>query len=580
MSLGLQSPSQAPTDVTPQEALRERLTIRKAKRDGQTIGFMDWALRVPEPKTGRLDFDRFPPQVELYEEGVNDPEGVIAKGTQLGVSAFGIRWAMFHTDTGGRTGLYIFPTLKDVYDFSTARIDPVIAASPYLASRQLPDDPKNKGLKKIGLGFCYFRGSESKRGLDSVDADHIVFDEYDTLEQKNIPDAEERIGASLTGLVRRVGVPSVPDWGIDAAFQASDQRLWMTKCEFCGEWQDMDFFKNVDFKTAQRICRKCTKPLDVSKGQWVAKFPDRSVRGYHMTRLIIPSYKLATTIKASKEKAPYKQQVFFNKKLGLPFAHSDARLSKDAILAAQNAGEGAVQVPGFQGGDLITMGVDVASVRNLNVRISRHLEEEGQERKIGLFIKEVENFDELAKLMDRYSVKMCVVDHLPEGRLARTFAERFPGRVYLCALTGPNPRSPKVMEPDHEMRFTTVKKVEALDGTLELIRNQRNLLPLDLPDDYIQNMQAPVRVVEEDEETGKKEVTYKIVGPADFAMAELFDVVATEVWWHQRFIDDASREDIRPLDDLMEFQRSHLVDYDDRSGYHAGGSEDYHQGGG
>jgi hypothetical protein len=90
-----------------------------------------------------------------------------------------------------------------------------MAGSKWLMSRKRPDDPDNKGMMGIGLGMMVFRGSESKRGLDSVDCDHIVFDEYDTLDHENIPDAEMRVSSPLSpGLIRRIGVPSVPDWGI------------------------------------------------------------------------------------------------------------------------------------------------------------------------------------------------------------------------------------------------------------------------------------------------------------------------------------------------------------------------------
>lgn len=561
-------------DITLRDAFSEAIQNNLNELAGTKMSLWEWASRVPEPKAGILDFNAFPMQKELYQEGEDDREMVIMKSTQVGVSAWGVRWALYHTDVRGATGLYVFPTGQDVYDFGDARIKPLIDASPYLRSRVQPEDPQNKGLRKIGLGFCYFRGSESKRKLDSVDADHLILDEYDTLAQENIPDAERRLSGPLSkGLIRRLGVPSIPAFGIANQYDESDQRKWMVKCG-CGEWQTVTFHENIDQTTMQRVCRKCMKPLDVRKGQWVATFPDRNVRGYHITRLIAPTVNVESIVKASLKRSPGDVQVFWNKDLGEPYAPSEGRLTKDALAAAQGIGGGFTRVPGYTGTNLVTMGVDVASTRALTVRISEHPNEH---RKIALWIGEVENFNQLELLMGRYQVNMAVIDHLPEGRLARSFAEKFPGRVYLCAFeTTPNPKSPDVLKINDDMRFVSVRRTEAMDATAELVRAQKNALPLDLPHGYVQAMQAPVRVVVKDD-LGRNNVTYKSSGADDYFMSELYDVVATELWYYRMALDDQKRETFRQLDDMLEFERSHLGDYEQDPEYRPGGREQYDQ---
>lgn len=537
------------------------------------ISFWDWSRRVPEPKAGRLDFDRFPFQRELYGEAWDDPEAVIMKSTQVGVSAFGVRWALYHADINGLTGLYVFPTQKDVWDFSTARINPVIDASPYLRDRQLPADPDNKGMKGIGRGLVYFRGSESKRGLDSVDADHIVFDEYDTLVQENIPDAERRVTGSQFGLIRRVGVPSVPDYGIAALYDKSDQRVWRVKCD-CGKWQTVEFEKNVDLNNGIRVCEKedCRKPLNVARGEWVATYPDRSVRGYHVTRLIAPSANLNLIVAASKKTAMYERQVFHNKDLGLPYAPAEGRLSREAIAAAQSAGGGYLMEPGYHGNNLVTMGVDVASARDLNVRISEHISDT---KKRALWIGMVQSFDHLALLMDRYQVNMAVIDHLPDGRLARAFVERFAGRAYICSYDGTHaPNDSQVLKVNEEMRHARVRRTEAIDAMTEMIRLQNNLLPEDLPDGYIEQLQSLVRVQDEDA-AGRRTVKYRRMGHADdYAHAEVYDLVATELWYFRQGMSEAERDVYTPLEDMLEFERSNLANYEYEPDYEPGGAED------
>jgi hypothetical protein len=560
-------------DISLRDAFAEALQQGLAERAGTKLSLWDWAMRVPEPKAGILDFNAFPFQRELYAEHEDDREMVIQKSTQVGCSAWSVRWAMYHCDIRGATGMYIFPTSQDVYDWGDARVKPVIDASPYLRSRIQPEDPANKGLRKIGLGFLFFRGSESKRKLDSVDADHLVLDEYDTLAQANIPDAERRLSGPLSkGLIRRLGVPSIPAYGIAKTYDDSDQRKWMVKCEGCTEWQALTFHENVDQKSGLRVCRKCMKPLDVAKGQWVATYPERDVRGYHITRLIAPTLSMEPIIKASKKRAPGEVQVFWNKDLGEPYAPAEGRLSREALQAAQNIGGGFTQVPGYVGSDLVTMGIDVASTRALTIRISAH---PNDRRKIALFIGEVESFNELELLMDRYGVNMAVIDHLPEGRLARAFAEKFPGRVYLVAFdTTPNPKTADVVKINEEMRFVSVRRTELMDATAELIRAQKNALPLDLPHGYVEAMQAPVRVVVRDD-LGRNSVTYRSAGADDYFMAEAYDVVASEMWLYRTELDRVKSSSFRQLDDMLEFERSHLGDYDGDPEYRPGGREQY-----
>lgn len=576
--------------VTPQEAMRERIEQRMAAKAGREIGFMAWALKVPEPKAGRLDFFTFPFQKELYEEGVNEKEGVIQKATQVGISAWGVRWSLYHADTKGRTGLYVFPTQRDMWDFSTLRIKPTIDASVYLKSRQRPEDPDNKGMRGIGLGKVVFRGSESKRGLDSVDCDHIVFDEYDTLDWDNIPDAEMRVSSPLSpGLIRRIGVPSDTEAGINALYEASDQRKWIVKCGHCGEQQDLDFFQNVDMKRAIRICRKCQKSIEevIGKGEWVAIHGGEGrTRGYHVSRLIVPTADIGAMIKASKKSKPYEKRVFYNKHLGLPFDEAENRLTRAAIAAAQEADGGYFmqEQVGYNGTNLVTAGVDMASVRDLNVRISEHVNEDA---KRALFIGRIErmfshesgNGPSLEELMQRFNVGMMAIDHLPDGRLSRQFAERFAGKVFVVHFdSNPVGKDMQVIKVDPEMMTASIKRTPVIDATFEMIRQQRNMLPRNLPEGYIEEMRALIRRVIEDEK-GKRVVRYQKSASDiadDFAFAEAYDLAATELWiWMQTYGSLMAVEETT-ADDLVDFERSHLAEYGVPG---AGADEDYYEGG-
>ena len=174
------------------KVLHGMLADRHAGRAESRRSFIDFALQIPEPKSGELDFRQFPYQRELYSQEVAYArEGVIVKSTQVGVSAWLMRWVIFFADTG-KTGLYVFPHHRYLGEFSQQRIKPLIQKSDYLRERVPPEHINNVHQRQINNGWLNLRGSQSKEALDSVDADLVAFDEYDTLVQANIPDAERR----------------------------------------------------------------------------------------------------------------------------------------------------------------------------------------------------------------------------------------------------------------------------------------------------------------------------------------------------------------------------------------------------
>lgn len=560
---------EAPSGPTlnPMSALLEMYDLQQADRQNRRTPFLEWAKRVPEPKSGTLDFERFPFQLELYSEGAYEKEMVIKKATQVGISAYLTRWVMYHADIGALVALYVFPKLAQMYDFADARVKLAILGSEYLRGRVPAAHVQNKGLRQIGLGMVYFRGSETKTALDSVDADVLALDEYDTLTQENVPDAERRISGSEVALIRRVGVPSTPNWGIDKLYEESDQRRWLVKCSACKTHQALEFPGNVDMETAKVVCQKCRKPLDVRKGEWVAEHPDRGIRGYHIPRLVVPHTNVASIIKASKKTNPTDRKTHHNKDLGLAYADEEGRLSDEAIAAACRAYSMAPRDGGSTTDNLVTMGVDVASVRALNVRISEHF----GDRKRALLITRVDDFNELANLMRRFNVKMAAVDHAPDERMSRSFAEKFPGRVYLVAYAQ---NQKQIFSVDEDTKLATVRRVEAIDATYDLIRRQLNELPGGrtgdpeaLPEGYKDEMQGEVRESETDE-FGRSTVRYKKTGPNDYTHAEVYDVVATEIWHYRLEVDDDLRETFQPLDDMLEFERADLdgIDSDYKPG--------------
>lgn len=586
----------------PEEIVRlDEIDMKKPR-----LSFLDWSRLIPTAKGIPLDFVRWPFQVEIYEV-LGDPtveDADVMKSTQVGVSEMLNRLALYFSDIFGATSLYVFPALKQMWEFSSTRVDPLREGSEYLQGRTsiAPRWPWNKGLKRIGTliksGFVHYRGSESKNELISVDADVVCLDEYDSLAPQNVPEAERRIGGSALGLIRRVGVPSHPEFGIAKRYNTSDKRSWQVRCprKACkAGWQALDFFKNVRWEedddglilNARVVCWKCEEPLNVLQGKWVAEHPKRPRPGFHVNRLMVPGERnLRNVIENSKKRLPIEKKSFFNNDLGLPYADETGGLDRAVLAAAVSMAETwnggpmyQADTPGYQGLNPVTMGVDVASARALNVRISEHVDPLTQEghRKRALFVGEINSFDDIVSLMTRYRVTIAVIDHLPEMRLAMGVAERFPGRVYLANYN----TAGKQLEPlvvDTETRTVKVLRVPAMDATAAVMRGMRNLIPEDVPDDYVDHMLAPRREIEKDE-FDRVTVRWGSKGPDDYYQAEVYDLIATEVLKVRMTVEEMEEEsgEMVAMDDQLEYRRTGVNDYEDDQ-YRGGPGDEYRPG--
>jgi hypothetical protein len=196
-----------------------------------------------------------------------------------------------------------FPRDKQLTDFSITRVAAAFAESPRMAA--LAGVPNQVFTKRIGDSYWIFRSAWESNLGEGVDADGVTLDEKDRMRDKVEFAFKESLKSSKHGFMREVSTPTMPNRGIDIPFQASDQRVWMVKCERCNEWQEIEWRANIvqvkEFPIGTKelppesydfLCHKtkCRGKLDrVFTGRWVARFPERNhIRGYHMGQLIAP----------------------------------------------------------------------------------------------------------------------------------------------------------------------------------------------------------------------------------------------------------------------------------------------------
>ncbi len=546
-----------------QGLLREKDEDAAAAVETGYLSMMEWSNRAPEPKFGLLRMDLFPYQAPhpvsslgpgepgLYSDEVaNAREVVVMKATQVGLTSNMWRWAIRRADLFSDTVIYVFPTDTHVTQFGQERIDPSLEESEYLQTRI--GKVNNSHQKQIGGGWVYFRGSTQQRvgkrgaGQQSVGAQSIVFDEYDDLDERGVAQYERRTsgaqGAGLEPRWRRIGVPTMEEYGIAGRYAKSDQRVWMVACPACRLEQEVTWDENMRWRNegssevlspgddtpgeveeAWRVCRECEAPLDVGDGRWVARNPGARVVGFHVTRLIVPNTDLTQMVRDSRLTAAHEIESHYNNDLGLPYTPDEAGLTRDVVEAAISMG--LETASNYTGPYLVTAGMDVASARRMHIRITVHLP--GGIRH-PLRVSEVEDFAEAHRLMQDYRIRLLAVDALPERQKARELAAAFPGRVVLTRYDERDEADP--VKINDNKNLVDVHRTEAINSMIAQIRDGSRPLPHHAPRGYVDHLIALKRRRFE-RAKGSDVYRYVTVGGRgdDFAHAEVFDLVAEEV---------------------------------------------------
>lgn len=492
--------------------------------------------------------DITPAMEAIYRD--DHPMLVIQKAAQVGISEYLINVALWAAETGqgGRgNALYVMPTQKQIDDFSQARVDKAISESAYLRQRLYPPPPGRAGparrtLKKLGDGYIYLRGSDSKRHLTSVDADVVILDEFDLMVEGVLERAKQRIASSKLGWLRAAATPTLPEAGINELFLQSDQHYYFLRCEACGHDQRLDWDKNVDKKRAQLVCskRRCRKPLNLwAEGHWEAAAPSNDrIRGYHINRLYSPFANLQQIIYDSEATTPAALREFKNGVLGEIFVPPGGRLSMNVLDQCRRDYE---MPDGWS--EKTYMGVDVGT--KLHVVIRARLDEEKVEfRSRTLFIGEIDTFEELEEIALRYNVQYAVVDAQPEQRAAVAFAKDAARDVGLAYYRGDEPGWDKTRK--NGVYYITAARTPAIEAMFHAFQVGRAELPADARQlggrvrdgqgEYYREMLTLIRYLEQNAQ-GNWVGRYDDQGKADhFAHAEVYCMLAAEIKASRRSI--------------------------------------------
>jgi len=330
----------------------------------------------------------------------------------------------------------------------------------------------------------------------------------------------ERMGHSVFKEVLKLSNPTLPDYGIDKAFQETDQRYWLLKCEKCGEYTCLedtfpDCLREINGRVI-RACYKCHSELNPSVGQWIAKRPSIiDKRGYHYSQLF--SHFIDPGDILHQFRTTNNLTDFYNLKIGVAYVEATNRLSIQEVLALCGRDGIVSSDPGP-----CFMGVDQGE--DLHVVIGKpHVRKPAILVHLGIY----KDWEELDRLMKAFHVSRCIVDALPETRNARAFAERHRGKVFLNYY---NEHQKGSYAWNEKELIVQCNRTESLDASHREIMEQSIILPkeCEMVKIFAEHLHNVAKKLEEDEETGSKRYVYVKLGPDHFRHAFNYFIMALQ----------------------------------------------------
>lgn len=494
---------------------------------------LEWTLKKrPFLIPGReFDIKNHKYLVDLYR--CEAKEIIAKKSGQAGVSEWLVTYAIHACDQRKANVLYVFPTEGIVSDFSTARLGPAIEASPYLQQIIIDGSGMDgrKGsdritLKRIRDRFIYLRGSQvqpdgSAPKLKTIDADILILDEVDELDQRAPSIAKKRLGHAPLhlGNILYVSTPTYPGYGIDQEYTDSDQRKWFVPCPHCGrkqpltidniviEWDDVGrplAWHGQNKNKAWAACENCGKELDrLADGEWVATVPDHERVGFHLSKLFSPFTELITVVKNLDTVDETKRREAFNQDLGETYTPRGGNLTTEDLDACRREyGHGPDRYR------TCVMGIDVGNVLHVVVRtLPEFLSKETRQ----IYAGEA-TWDSIHNLIKIYQPRTIVIDAGPELTKAREFQAMYARNLIWLAYFPNQPLGTKVDLDswDPINRKVTLDRTRIMDSMFAGFYGRKSTLPIHARNirDYYKQMRVNIRIMKEIGNSGVEVATY------------------------------------------------------------------------
>jgi phage terminase large subunit GpA-like protein len=202
--------------------------------------------------------------------------------------------------------MVVLPGEVSMNKFINQKLNPLLDETPAckeaLTSTASRNSSNTRGFKDFAGGQLYMEHTGNAKRLKSTSARLVLVDEYDSVASSlptgDDPDAllDGRNSAFPANSKRAsVGTPEFKGLSrLEAKYEKSDQRLYHVPCPHCEHmhpltWEAFHWSVGSDGRVTRAwcTCPECGAEIEehhkdrmVDRGEWVARYPERRIRGY------------------------------------------------------------------------------------------------------------------------------------------------------------------------------------------------------------------------------------------------------------------------------------------------------------
>lgn len=406
----------------------------------------------------------------------------LRKASQVGGSTLAILKSLWGARYRWPLGFaHYLPHKVDIGDLVRQKVDPIIDATPSLSHHaEMGFGTKgaaNLGSKKVGRSFGFYRGIDSTTQRKVISVDLLVFDEISEMIPDHIEETMHRLDASDLKMTMKMGIPSVPGAGSDAAFQVSTQNHWTMTCRPCKkEWTVEEAWPDcvkVRHGHGYPVCPKCGAKTNINRGRWIPREPGRSTEGYTINGLMNPKVDIAAFLETYRTGS---RHLFLRHGMGIPSRETGGKIIEAEwilgnLCGGQETGrEAYAQILSDKGPTCL--GADVGGSERTSRAIVGKILPNGRTKILRIW--SWKDWSELDDAMEAFHVERAVVDAQPELRNAETFCKSWRRQAFRCWYRQGRKHA---MSWDEKTGVVEADRTATLDASFDRLYNDLTALP-------------------------------------------------------------------------------------------------------
>jgi len=241
----------------------------------------------------------------------------VMKSSQVGVTEATVNFIGYCMDHAPAPVMVLMPTLDSRDAWKAQKLNPLLQETPVirnlLGGQRSRDAANSKDMIDFPGGVLFLAGGNSPNSYAQRSVRYLIMDDLDRFppevgaEGDPVALAKGRTKAFARAKRLFISTPTVKGESmIERGYAESDQRHYHVACPHCGqyqplEWGGSDTAHGIKWQhtagilDAWYVCAHCTqaiyehqKPAMLANGRWIATYPERTTRGYHISALYAP----------------------------------------------------------------------------------------------------------------------------------------------------------------------------------------------------------------------------------------------------------------------------------------------------